>query len=62
MRHSAYHKEFNGWFVAGLFVLFLCSMVVYRVASTSFPEIEAAAESPSTPLPAAPHRLGTTVR
>jgi len=52
----ASNNDLSGWVVAVLFVLFLLSVVVYRVASTSFPEIEAAADSGSRPLPAGPHR------
>jgi len=50
------NRDFNGWVVAVLFVLFLLSVVAYRVASSAFPEMEAAAEHPGMPLPAGPHK------
>jgi hypothetical protein len=49
-------KDLGGWFVAALFVVFLLSIVVYRIASWNYPAVEAVAESPSTPLPAGPRR------
>jgi hypothetical protein len=52
----ASNKGFSGWVVAVLFVLFLLSVVVYRVASLNFPEMETAADSPSVPLPAGSHK------
>jgi hypothetical protein len=52
----ASNKDVSGWVVAALFVLFLLSVVVYRIASLNFPEIEAAADSPGIPLPAGPHQ------
>jgi hypothetical protein len=56
LQHLAGNRDFSGWVVAGLFALFLLSVAVYRVASLNAPEIEAAADSPSTPLPAGPRR------
>jgi hypothetical protein len=47
VQHSASRKDFNGWVVAGFFLLFLLSVGVYRVASLSFPTVEAVAEAPS---------------
>jgi hypothetical protein len=51
------NRDFSGWVVAALFVLFLLSVAVYRVASLNVPEVEAAADSPGTPLPAGPRRF-----
>lgn len=56
MQRSAGNRDVNGWVVVVLFALFLLSLVVYRIASSAFPEVEAVAESPSTPLPAGPHK------
>jgi hypothetical protein len=56
LQRLAGNRDFSGGVVAVLFVLFLLSIVVYRVASSAFPEIEAVAESPSQPLPAGPRK------
>ena len=56
MQRAAGSNDLSGWLVAVLFVLFLISVVVYRVASADLPAMEAAAESPGIPLPAGLHR------
>jgi hypothetical protein len=56
LQRLARNGDFSGWVVVVLFVLFVLSIVVYRVASSAFPEVEAVAESPGTPLPAGPRK------
>lgn len=55
MQRMAGHSDFSGWVVAALFVLFLLSVVVYRVASLNFPAVETVAtDATRVPLPAGP--------
>jgi hypothetical protein len=55
--HAPGSKDLNGWVVAGLFMLFLCSLAVYRVASLNSPvQEETTAENHRMPLPAGPRK------
>jgi hypothetical protein len=51
---AAGKSDLSGWVVAILFMLFIISVAVYRVASVDFPALEASAESSGVPLPAGP--------
>jgi hypothetical protein len=54
VQRAAGKSDLSGWVVAILFMLFIISVAVYRVASVDFPALEASAESSGVPLPAGP--------